>query len=745
MAHATPMVSSFNGGEISPRMHGRVDQAIYSISAAEMLNFVPTVEGPAMKRSGFRYIATASATASWLSAFIFSVTQAYVMVWSNLSVRFYTNGAVAGAAVVTPYTDDEAPFVSQQQSYDRLYTAHGSHPPGAFLRTGATTFTYAAVELTNGPFADQNTNESITVTASGTLTKGGAATITAGSAIFEAGHVGGHVMVEPDGFSDIKAWEPSVRTDTLAVGDKRRSDGKVYEVVDLGGNEYTGTVQPTHTRGDEWDGSGQIIYGTTDDNAGVKWKYLYDRFGVGKITAIGGGGTTATVTVTRNLADSLTADASFRWRLPALKGPTGYPKINLLAFGRMIYFTDFELIASVVGDYGGGTVNMAPFTESGLLTPDMAFRRRLAISNPVLWAKEDRDAILVGTADGVYAVRKINSGEIFSSDNIEVVKQFHHGCSATWPQQAGVSSFFLQRGGKKLREAGYSLNVDRYSAPQANVWQRHILKSGAKQLAFQADPEELLWAVRNDGVLALHPHVPEQEVRGFARALHGGGEVVSAVAIPSDDGSRDELWILVDGDAGLTIEQQAPAWEEEETALVDAFFVDSGVTYSGAAVTQINSGLTHLHGLTVKILADGAVVPDQVVQASNPKITLPFAASKVHIGLGYSARLRWLRPEVSDGRGGTIQGKRKRLVGLILRLLETVGVKVDADTGKADEMVLRETNANMDEPIQPFTGDTTDKLIGGNWGRDAQGTIISDDPRPCMVVGMMPRIEVSDR
>jgi hypothetical protein len=37
-------------------MHGRVDQALYQISTAEMLNFVPTIEGPAMKRSGFRYI-----------------------------------------------------------------------------------------------------------------------------------------------------------------------------------------------------------------------------------------------------------------------------------------------------------------------------------------------------------------------------------------------------------------------------------------------------------------------------------------------------------------------------------------------------------------------------------------------------------------------------------------------------------------------------------------------------------------
>jgi hypothetical protein len=52
----SPILTSFNGGELSQRMHGRTDQGIYSVSAAEMENFVPTVEGPAMKRTGFRFI-----------------------------------------------------------------------------------------------------------------------------------------------------------------------------------------------------------------------------------------------------------------------------------------------------------------------------------------------------------------------------------------------------------------------------------------------------------------------------------------------------------------------------------------------------------------------------------------------------------------------------------------------------------------------------------------------------------------
>lgn len=759
MTNYSPILTSFNGGELSPRMHGRVDQGIYAVGAAEMFNFGPAVEGPAMKRSGFRFIRAAMASSTWLTRFAFSVTQSYVEEWGEATLRFFTNGArietAPGVAyeVAVPFTAAEAPAVSLQQSYDRQYMAHGAHAPASLLRTSAITFAYAALTLKSGPFKDTNTDKTKTVSVTGgSYEVGGAANLTASGAIFLAGHIGAPFLMEATGFTDIKAWEPNVKNTTLSVGDLRRSDGKVYKataIVDSDGR--TGGIQPTHFEGREWDGSGQPAAGTTDDHSGVEWEYIHDRFGVGTITAIGGGGTTATITVTRRLPGMLD-DGTYKYAHGAFSAVEGWPKHVLLAFGRLIYFTDFEIVASVAGDYGGGTVNMAPFTESGLLAPDMAFRRRLSISNPILWAKEDRDVILIGTADGPYAIRKINSGEIFSSDNIECVKQMHFGCDPIEPVQSGVSTIFVQRGGRKLREANYTLDSDRYSAPNLNVWQRHILKSGARQLAFEANPEELLWVVRNDGLLALHPHVPEQEVRGFARAGHAAGEVLSAVSIPSDDGTLDELWALVDGPAGKSIEQQAPAWEEEETAIADAFFVDSGVSYDGAARNSFPApasagAIDHLAGLAVAVLADGAVVTGLTVSAGpNATVALPGGktAAKVHIGLGYQARFKWLRPELRDRAGNTSQGKRKRLVGIILRLLETCGIKVDPGTGTADNIIDRLGSAPMDTPVPPYTGDTPHQAIGGDWDRDAQGTVISDDPLPCMIVAVMPTIAAGE-
>jgi hypothetical protein len=174
--------------------------------------------------------------------------------------------------------------------------------------------------------------------------------------------------------------------------------------------------------------------------------------------------------------------------------------------------------------------------------------------------------------------------------------------------------------------------------------------------------------------------------------------------------------------------------------LADAFFVDSGATYSGAATTTI-TGLDYLRGKAVAVLADGIVVTGKTVALG--KITLDVAASTVQVGLPFTARLTSLRPEFRDGAGNTVQARKKRLAKLFLRLLETVGVKVDTGTGKVDELIDRPTSAAMDIAAPLFTGDT-ERPVGGSWGKDGQVSIISDVPLPCMVVAAMPTFEVGD-
>jgi hypothetical protein len=734
-----PIATSFNGGELSPRMGGRVDTAIYQVGVAECLNFVPTVEGALVKRPGFEYIRAAAPTASWLTEFRFDLTQDYVLEWSEGKLRFYTNGVRIETSpgvpyeVAVPYTAAQAPFVSCQQSFDRLYLDHPDHPPARLTRTGATTFVWEVLPLNNGPFADGNTDEARTVTVSATT--GSGVTITAAAAIFQQGHVGAPFRVEAADFSTIKAWEAS--SQGVVAGDVRRSEGKAY-VAETGGN--TGTVQPIHMAGSEWDG--QTLPDINDKGPyGVRWTYRHDRFGLARITSVAPDGWSATADDVRRLPDSVVTVPTFRWAHGAFSAAAGWPSVVIAWGGRLCHFKRFDMLASVVGDYG----NHASFTSAGSLAADLAFRRTLSTEDPVLWAMGDRK-LIVGTASREIAIGAINAALAVSGDNIEAVPQSFYGSERVFPAQIASSGIFVQRGGRKLRQAEYDFARDRYQAANMTVWCRDITRGGIRQLTFQKEPEELMFGVRGDGQLVVHPHAPEQEIKGFARIVHGAGAVRSAVCVASADGSQDELWVLVERPDGTKGVERMAAWREDGDPIGDAFHVDSGVTATAATGQTHFTGATQLAGRAVAVLADGGVIEGITVDPAGvfdlPPASVPGDRPyRVTVGLPYTARVTTLRPALG-GQGDTSQGKRQRLVKMVLRLIETSGIRIGALGGKLDNLIDRSSREFMDAPVPLFTGDT-ERAVSGGWDRNGQAVFESTSPLPAIVVAAMPKLEVT--
>ena len=112
MARAAPILSSFNAGEMSPRMAGRVDVGKYANGCKFMENYIPLIQGPAMRRGSTRFVAEVknSAHRTWLVRFEYNVQQAYILEFGDKYIRFYTNrgqlltGAVSAWATATGYT-----------------------------------------------------------------------------------------------------------------------------------------------------------------------------------------------------------------------------------------------------------------------------------------------------------------------------------------------------------------------------------------------------------------------------------------------------------------------------------------------------------------------------------------------------------------------------------------------------------------------------------------------------------------
>lgn len=742
--------SAFVAGELSPLLGGRTDSELYEYGLERCENFVPINEGPLVKRPGFEYICDADPTASWLGTFKFSISQEYVIEFANLKARFYTNGGriepVPGVAyeVTTPYLAAQASQLSSQQSFDRLYWDHPAHPPASLLRTGAEEFDYVVQALNNGPFLDQNSDETVKVTVSGGLTVGAVVTVTATAPIFEAGDVGSPFKIEAEDFSTIKAWQPGARD--VPLGTIYRSDGKAY--TSISGPSNAGSVTPEHDRGAEWDGP-DINMGDPGSPTiyGIKWEYRHDRYGVLTITGYTSP-TVVTGTVERRLPDSLTSVPSWRWAAGAFSARRGWPSIVRHWAGRQIHIKDYDLHGSVVGDFGGGAVNFEAVSSSGLVTADLAFRRTLETEDPPLWAVADKRGLLMGTASKELVVSAINPQVAISGENISNDPESFYGSEAVQPAQIGTRTMFVERGARRVRAAGYDLSSDRYVPEDLTAAARHVTASGVIQLTWHRVPHGLLYGVRSDGQLVVHADTRLQ-IKGWSRTVLGGGaKALSAVTVFGEDGKTDELWLLIERTRADGVKREIwkqRAWRELGDPAAEAFFVDCGTIQAATAGQTVFTGAMHLAGQDISVLAGGGVIGGITVSGAGtftlPAEAVPADAYTLVIGLPYVATATTLRANAQTSAGST-QGLRQRIRKVVLRVLESMGIAARSDDGRDEQLIDRAPSDHMDTAPALYSGDVQ-SVLEAEYDKLGQATYTSALPLPATITWAMLGIEIS--
>ena len=217
--------------------------------------------------------------------------------------------------------------------------------------------------------------------------------------------------------------------------------------------------------------------------------------------------------------------------------------------------------------------------------------------------------------------------------------------------------------------------------------------------------------------------------------------VESIAAVPGDAG-EDAIYMVVQRTVNLATERYVELFSAFDfgSKAEDAFFVDSGLTYSGASATSI-SGLGHLEGEVVSILANGATHPNKTVASG--AITLDFAATKATIGLNFNSTLQTMRIE-AGGTEGTAQGKTKRIHEVVVRFFRTIGAKVGSSETELDRIPFRSSADLMDQNLAMFSGDKTIEFRG-DFDTDGFIVVQQDQPLPLTIVGIYPRLITYDQ
>jgi hypothetical protein len=215
--------------------------------------------------------------------------------------------------------------------------------------------------------------------------------------------------------------------------------------------------------------------------------------------------------------------------------------------------------------------------------------------------------------------------------------------------------------------------------------------------------------------------------------------VVESVAVIPSDQDEYQLYLLVkryvNGSTRRFVEFLTNF--EFGEAQDNAFFVDSGLTYDDVPTSTI-SGLDHLEGEVVSILADGATHADKTVSGGN--ITLDRTAQKVHVGLNYNSILQTLRIEAGSQQG-VAQSKIKRINEITVRLHKTLGVEVGGDLDNMENIPFRSSAAIMDSPIDLFSGDKKIELRD-DYNTDGHVFVRQTQPLPLTVLSIYPEVTV---
>ena len=431
--------------------------------------------------------------------------------------------------------------------------------------------------------------------------------------------------------------------------------------------------------------------------------------------------------------------ATSNWTLESVMWSVanGYPSCGVFFEDRLFVAGSTAFSETVWGSATGDYENFTPGTDDADAVQFTLAARQVSV---IRWL-EPRDYLIIGCTGGEWRVGPDDSGAALTPTNITAKQRRTSGCANILPISINDSTLFVQRAQRQIMEFTYQFESDGYVAPDLTLLAEHITDGSITGMAYQKNPLSIVWCVRGDGKLLGMTYLRDQDVVGW-HIHETDGEVENIATIPGD--GYDELWMVVkrtiNGNVVRNVEMMAKFFTDSNATYqankgLNAFFVDSGITYNGVATTTI-TGAGHLEGKDIVALADGSVVTGLTV--SGGQFTLPFEASVVHYGLLYTGLLQTMRWDAVL-QAGTPQGKPKRIVKMNARVYESGKFKYGEEETKT--FVANNQEVGFEIGSAPdLTTDDIELQCDFTHNKEGRLMIIQDAPLPLTLIALMPEV-----
>lgn len=730
---------SFAGGEITPEMFGRIDLTKYQTGLSLCKNFLVLPHGPITRRPGTDYTNEAkdSSNAVRVVSFAFSATQTMVLEFGNLYLRFHTNGqtlleanqtigSIAGSTVnLTAHGYLAGDWVYIGGRYYIVATAATNSftvntlagvagaPSGTTVaRVYTITTPYTAAMLPTLKFA-QNADV-LTITTPSTFTRElrrlGSTNWTLATVSFVP------TMAAPTGV-----------TATPTVDQAQHLTDAVYGVAAVAADGVTeSALSATATATNNLTAAGNFNTIAWSAVAGAL------RYNVYKVR----GGIRGYIGQTTGLSivdDNILADTSVTppTNTITLNATTDWPT-TVAYYEQRRWFAGTSAEPQTVWATRSATesnlTSSLPSREDDGLKFRLASTKQNAIQHLV--PLSDLMALTAGGLFRIYA----DGLPAITPTSISIKPQSAVGANSVQPVLADRAALYVQANGARVREiapSGANGNYG-YASTDMTLMAPHLFNGYTiVDMAFADEPDKLVWAVRSDGALLCMTYLPDQQVYAWHQHVTDG--FFESVCTVSENNLAATYVVVRRTIAGRTVRLIERIHARIFSNAADAYFVDCGLTYSGTAATTI-SGLWHLEGKVVSVLADGAVVSGLTV--TNGSITLSTAASKVQVGLPFVSDMTTL-PLAMDA--GTVpasgRGTPKDISKVFLRVTQSSLVQAGPTFDKLSTYPARAITDPYGSPPALRTGELS-LSVTPSWNTDGVVCIRQAEPLPLTVLSM---------
>jgi hypothetical protein len=757
--------TNFNSGTLSQRGAGRVDLARYRTSGSEVKNFLPTVLGPIVKRSGTRYqsaVKYGDKNTRLIEfepgigvSYMVEVGDLYMRVHyenatpvleedlsiTSLTVGTFTTIEVTGHSLsdgdhvwISGMADDRlnGQFLVANvsgNSFD-LETVLGNNINSTDFNTGisgATAGKYLEIvtTYTEDEIDDIQVEQSIDVMFMvhqshpvATLSRTTVDTFVLADYVFDwpamldqnsddthtltASTTTGTITVT----SSVSMFDSTYLGMAIQINELVESKNTTWDVgktIAIGNSrKYNGNLYRAETAGTTGTNPPVHLQGVESDG-GVDWLYLHSGEGYGIITAVNSD-TEVELEVIKRIPYSAVSDGTYRWQLGAWNERHGYP--------RALCFHDLRLyLAGTSHDpqtiWASAVDEFADFQRGTDADRPFVYTLNTKQNNTIQWI-ETGTVLAIGTSRNEFIAHGSRVEDAITTEDVRSSRQTSIGSSAARPVVVGSTILFVERRGLSIREYLYDFNIDKYRAGDLTLLSEGVITSGIEDIAFQQIPNNNLW-IRDGGTLKSLIYDQNQEAVGLFTYEIGGSPTVISIAVASQaNGLEDKLWMInrrtIDGQTVQYIE-----WMESQFsingALTDARMLDCFAYRESETTTNTVTGLWHLEGETLTLVGDGAVMGQQAT-VSGGTVTFPREYSKRLVGYPYTSVFQTNRPEAGMANGSAI-GAVGQMFSVTLRLLDTGPGLWFGEPGKLEEINFRNTSDAMNEPVGLRSTDMT--------------------------------------